>query len=1094
MNKLRFSMITILMLGLNVNLQAVDIEESNSIELDSVTVTGESDNDPMQKKVGERVKSAKTLTKEQVQDTRDLVKYETGVSVVETGRFGASGYAIRGVDENRVAITIDGLRQAETLSSQGFKEIFEGYGNFNNTRNGVEIQTLKQATITKGADSIKTGSGALGGSVMFETKDARDYLLDKDYFYGFKTGISTANSQRYGSHTLAARYKWFDVLLINTKRKLRETKNYGYDEYDDSVVGREREKADPYNIKKESTLLKFSFQPADNARMGIAYDNGKVNSKGHDFSYTLTPNNITNTAGIDKVIADRRYTNDTTTRKNFSATYEVFSEMPFWDSIKITYSDQKIKARARTDETCEGSSCQNIQNHAGLHIKDNKTVDKDDKELNLYYENGLKKVKNHKGEDTYDKFVAPKRLSEYKFYCDLYDCDSPSKKISLINDNGYETGERPKIEVDLTKKTQTIKNNIKNDKDKDLEFTIEDRVDKDNRKYKKILAQHTYQNWEGNVIAPYEHLYMFIPNQPGFIENQWKERDLNTDTKQFNFDFTKNLELKNLEHYLQYGLSHTSTKKSMINKAGYNAKNPQWWADSDGDCSTKGSADIGNALKCPKTEKPTSFLIPVESDEGALYLKDEIHFNDQISLDIGFRHDRVKYRPRYIPGRTPKIADDMVKGLFVPLVKEIKPNENYFEKKYKVENDPAYIEAEKKGLSPNKWDGQYNKKNDPAFKKDLKEWEENGKIGKKPTVDDTISTKEKYEEEKIKYNEAININKTNPQKNIEYFSQPREFKNNSYALAATLDPTEFVRVQVKYSKGFRVPTHEELYLAFKHPDFTIKPNVDLKPEIAKTKELALTLHKNMSFLTMSIFKTEYKDFLDLEYKGTEKLNQGNQNNNGTQTNSSLDFDIYQNVNRQDASVNGFEISSRLNFEDIYSKLSGFYIGYKLTNQRGSILTKQDGNVPMNAIQPKKSIYSFGYTAPNDTFGVDFYLTSVKAKKPNETYNMFWKNEKPSSPADARDYINGKLVTDSSAHWLSNKYNILDMIAYVRPKKNLTFRLGAYNITDEKYITWDSARSIRSFGTMNMVRKTDSLGINRFNAPGRNFKLDFEFTY
>ena len=73
---------------------------------------------------------------------------------------GSSGYSIRGVDENRVAITIDGLHQAETLSSQGFKEVFEGYGNFNNTRNGVEVENVREATITKGADSIKTGSGA----------------------------------------------------------------------------------------------------------------------------------------------------------------------------------------------------------------------------------------------------------------------------------------------------------------------------------------------------------------------------------------------------------------------------------------------------------------------------------------------------------------------------------------------------------------------------------------------------------------------------------------------------------------------------------------------------------------------------------------------------------------------------------------------------------------------------------------------------------------------------------------------------------------------------------------------------------------------
>ncbi|MEX4374136.1 TonB-dependent receptor plug domain-containing protein [Haemophilus influenzae] len=54
-----------------------------------------------------------------------MVKYETGITVVEAGRFGQSGFAIRGVDENRVAINIDGLRQAETLSSQGFKELLK---------------------------------------------------------------------------------------------------------------------------------------------------------------------------------------------------------------------------------------------------------------------------------------------------------------------------------------------------------------------------------------------------------------------------------------------------------------------------------------------------------------------------------------------------------------------------------------------------------------------------------------------------------------------------------------------------------------------------------------------------------------------------------------------------------------------------------------------------------------------------------------------------------------------------------------------------------------------------------------------------------
>ncbi|WP_216658170.1 TonB-dependent receptor plug domain-containing protein [Campylobacter mucosalis] len=167
------------LLGLTQNINA----NEQTINFEEIEVVAKEEQGVKDRKIGEIKKTAKELSKQQVSDTRDLVKYETGISVVESGRFGASGYSIRGVDENRVAIQIDGLNQAQTLSSQGFKEIFEGYGNFNNTRNGVEIETIKQVNITKGADSIKTGSGALGGSVMFETKDAKDYLIDKDWHY-----------------------------------------------------------------------------------------------------------------------------------------------------------------------------------------------------------------------------------------------------------------------------------------------------------------------------------------------------------------------------------------------------------------------------------------------------------------------------------------------------------------------------------------------------------------------------------------------------------------------------------------------------------------------------------------------------------------------------------------------------------------------------------------------------------------------------------------------------------------------------------------------------------------------------------------------
>ncbi|EGP02122.1 hypothetical protein GEW_02133, partial [Pasteurella multocida subsp. gallicida str. Anand1_poultry] len=156
------------------------------------------------------------------------------------------------------------------------------------------------ATITKGANSIKSGSGALGGSVMFETKDARDYLIDKNYHISVKRGYQTMNNQDLTQVTLAGRYKWFDALFIHTRREGHEIENYFYDIYktqreDREAIGKTREKADPYDIVRESNLIKLSFQPHEEHRFTFALDKSNIHSQGEDLSYTLRSSFYINT-------------------------------------------------------------------------------------------------------------------------------------------------------------------------------------------------------------------------------------------------------------------------------------------------------------------------------------------------------------------------------------------------------------------------------------------------------------------------------------------------------------------------------------------------------------------------------------------------------------------------------------------------------------------------------------------------------------------------------------------------------------------------------------------------------------------------------
>ncbi len=948
----------------SITLSAPNAFADNVETLDTVDVVDNVlDENIQNKKIGETVKTTKTIEKQQASNTRDLVKYETGVSVVEKGRMGSSGYAIRGVEENRVNITIDGLQQAETLSSQGFKELFEGYGNFNNTRNGLEVETIKAVNFAKGADSTKVGSGVLGGAVIFQTKDARDYLLDKDWYYSPKVSYASQNNEKMMSHTFAGKYKDFDALIVRTDRKGHELENYGYDNFPDvpekGAQGRARQKADPYTIKKESTLVKLSYNPNETNRLTVMYDDFKNHSKGTDWSYTLAPTQSdVKSCERDPTMCvpekESRHTNDKNTRRNIALSIENYDSNPLWDSAKLTLSQQKITQTAQTDEYCDGGeNCDSYKNPAGLTLKNGQWVDSQGGKVdfmrgsnNPSKTDSLSRLVDSTGKEHLNYNLA----NEFWFDCSKVDCSQGVDTFTL----GGSKGDK----AQWTHKQLT---------------------------QKKSLNGKQYASWEGSNL-----MFIPLPASTGFSEGAYKKRDLVSETKDVRLELEKSIDIKDTENNINYGLSYTKSKKSMKNIEYYrvvpNTK-VTWWAKSFSEDTT---CNANNTLACDESTrvlKPTSFLIPVKTNKGALYLADNIRVNDKVGFDIGYRYDSIAYKPEYTIGKTPKIPDDMVKRLF-------------------VDQSPA--------------------------------------------------------------------------ENIKYLTSKRpKFTHHSYSLGATVDPTDYLRVQAKYANGFRAPTSDEMFFTFRHPDFTIFPNVDLKPETANTKQLALTLHKDRSYVTLGAFRTDYKNFIDLEYLGPEKFDVGK---NGGQK----EFLTYQNHNQQKAKVTGVEIDSKVFLDEFIPKLDGFSLGYKYTHQKGKIKGK-NGYHPMNAIQPDTQVLSVGYISPDKDYGMDLYLTHVAAKKMKDTYNQY--------------YIDGE---SPFAKYRSGSYSILDLIGFYKPIKGLTIRAGVYNLLNKDYMTWANARSIRTFGTSNMVcqdGKEKSLGCNyarqgmeRFHSPERNAKVSFEYKF
>ncbi|HHF3732321.1 TPA: ligand-gated channel protein, partial [Haemophilus influenzae] len=163
-------------------------------------------------------------------------------------------------------------------------------------------------------------------------------------------------------------------------------------------------------------------------------------SRGQDLSYTLkyqkTDPNL--------LEVDSRHTNDKTKRRNISFSYENFSQTPFWDTLKITYSDQRIKTRARTDDYCDAGVryCEGTANPTGLKVTDRKITRRDGSPLEF------KKTKKN-GEYDFDTFIDTNgqkikgklnlgNPNDTWYDCSRFDCDGKMKVFEGERRWGYD--------------------------------------------------------------------------------------------------------------------------------------------------------------------------------------------------------------------------------------------------------------------------------------------------------------------------------------------------------------------------------------------------------------------------------------------------------------------------------------------------------------------------------------------------------------------------------------------------------------------------------------------------------------------------------
>lgn len=307
---------------------SIAAEEDRAQQLNKIKVTA---GDEGRSTVGNaQVVGVTELEEEQAQNFEDAIRYIPGVSIVDMGRFGENGFNIRGLEGDRVALTVDGLSLAETVETTPAYEFFRA------GRGSIDIDSVKAIEVVKGADSIAAGSGALGGAIMFTTKDPYDYLKPdgNDSYFRVKTGYTSNTDELMTTATLANRTGLVESMVLYTRRRGHEAESW----YDSSPIGTGsgRRTPDPIDRDSDEVLAKVDFLIGDSQRFGLVGEYSRATNEINNLSRVGGPGYLTRRADDDK------------DRDRYGLRYSWDAAGTFFDSLDWTADRVETESRGVT--------------------------------------------------------------------------------------------------------------------------------------------------------------------------------------------------------------------------------------------------------------------------------------------------------------------------------------------------------------------------------------------------------------------------------------------------------------------------------------------------------------------------------------------------------------------------------------------------------------------------------------------------------------------------------------------------------------------------------------------------------------------------
>jgi len=186
-------------------------------------------------------------------------------------RGGYTGYNIRGLEGNRVALDVDGIPQPEATGRSYASRA--GVNTFGIGRDYIDPYLYGRVEIESGATITSRANTALGGTVSFLPKSADDYLTPgKHTAFGFQSDYDSSSRSWHNGITAAAGDETLRGLMVYSRRDGQQTRNNS-DELD----------AYPENWHSDALLTSGIWQPNDEHKLTGTVDfYSKVNHSRYD--------------------------------------------------------------------------------------------------------------------------------------------------------------------------------------------------------------------------------------------------------------------------------------------------------------------------------------------------------------------------------------------------------------------------------------------------------------------------------------------------------------------------------------------------------------------------------------------------------------------------------------------------------------------------------------------------------------------------------------------------------------------------------------------------------------------------------------------